>query len=63
MPYRVEFLKGCELVRTIELEEEQREEAIEIAQNGMERYGANCGRILNMDGVEVWNGRNDGERD
>ena len=60
--YRIEFLNGGARVKTMELESEPLEEAIEIAQAGMEEYEANFARIVDKDGVEVWNGRNDALR-
>ena len=57
--YRIEFMNGGERVKTVDLDGEPLEEAIEVAQAGMEEYGANFARIVDTDGVEVWNGRND----
>ncbi len=62
MPYRVEFMNRGEVVQAVELEVEQWEEAIEIAQDGMEKYRANFARILNNDGAEVWSDRHYAER-
>jgi hypothetical protein len=60
--YRIEFMNGGERVKTMDLTDEPLEEAIEVAQAGMEEYQANFARIMNTDGVEVWNGRNDALR-
>jgi hypothetical protein len=58
MPYRIEYMNGGELVKTVDLPGDEWDEAIELAQDGMEEHGANFARILNDDGVEVWSGRN-----
>ncbi len=55
-------MNGGERVKTVDLDGEPLEEAIEVAQAGMEEYGANFARIVDTDGVEVWNGRNDALR-
>jgi hypothetical protein len=60
--YKIEYMNGGERIKTVELTEEQWDEAIEIAQDGMKEHGANFARILNHDAVEVWNGRNDAPR-
>ena len=60
--YRIEYMNGGEPVKTVELNEDRWDEAIEIAQDGMREHGTNFARILNEDGVEVWSGRNDAER-
>ena len=57
--YRIEFMNGGERVKAVNLEGEPLEEAIEVAQAGMEKYEANFARIVDNDGVEVWSGRND----
>ena len=62
MPYRIEYMNGGELVKTVDLPDDEWDEAIELAQDGMEEHGANFVRILNDDDVEVWSGRNDTER-
>ena len=58
MPYRIEYMNGGELVKTVDLPGDEWDEAIELAQDGMEEHGANFARSLNDDGVEVWSGRN-----
>ena len=60
--YRIEFMNGGELVKTLDLESEPLEEAIEIASAGMGEYGATFARVVDKDGVEVWNGGNDAPR-
>jgi hypothetical protein len=45
MPYKIEYMNGGELVKTVDLPE--------LAQDGMVEHGANFARILNDDGVEV----------
>jgi hypothetical protein len=60
--YRIEFMNGGERVKAVNLEGEPLEEAIEVAQAGMEKYEANFARIVDNDGVEVWSGRNDAPR-
>jgi hypothetical protein len=60
--YKIEYMKGGERIKTVELTEEQWDEAIELAQDGMQQYGANFARILNHDGAEVWSGRSGAER-
>jgi hypothetical protein len=60
--YKIEYMNGGERIKTVELTEEQWDEAIELAQDGMQQYGANFARILNHDGTEVWSGRPDAER-
>ena len=60
--YKIEYMNGGEPVKTVNLEDEQWEAAIEIAQDGMGQYGADFARILNEDDVEVWSGRNDAEQ-
>jgi hypothetical protein len=60
--YKIEFMKGGERFKTAELEGEPLEAAIEIADAGMREYGANFARIVDKDGIEVWNGRNDAPR-
>ncbi len=57
--YKIEYMSGETLIKTVNLPSDEWEEAIEIAQDGMEEYGASFARILNDDGVEVWSGRND----
>ena len=59
--YRIEFMNGGEQVKTVALDGEPLEEAIEIAGAGMREYKATLARIVDQDGAEVWNGRNDGK--
>jgi hypothetical protein len=62
MPYKIEYMNGGDLVKTVDLPDDEWEEAIEFAQDGMVERRANFARILNDDGVEVWSKRNDTER-
>jgi hypothetical protein len=57
--YRIEFMNGGELVKTVALESEPLEAAIEIASAGMGEYDATLARIVDNSGAEVWNGRKD----
>ena len=59
--YRIEFMNGGERVKTVDLEGEPLEEAIEIAGAGMREYKATVARIVDKDGAEVWNARDDAE--
>lgn len=60
--YRIEFMNAGKLVKSVDLEDEPLEEAIEIASAGMGEYETNFVRIVDKDGVEVWNGTNDAAR-
>jgi exonuclease VII small subunit len=57
--YRIEFMAGEEGVKSIDLEDVDLEEAVEVAQAGMAQYRANFARIIDERDIEVWNGRSD----
>jgi hypothetical protein len=58
--YRIELMNGGERVKTLDLDGEPLEEPIEIAGAGMPEYQATLAPIVDRDGFEVWNGRNNG---
>ena len=57
--YRIEFMAGEDRVKSIDLEDVDLEEAVEVAQAGMAQYRANFARIIDERDIEVWNGRSD----
>jgi hypothetical protein len=59
--FKIEYMNGGQQIKTVDLPDEDWDQAIEIAQDGMEEHGADFARILNEDGVEVWSGGNDTE--
>lgn len=52
--YRIEFMNRAQVLKTMAIEGEPLEEAIEVAEAGMDQYEAISARIFDEAGAEVW---------